>query len=38
MISNLVDFDPERIEIEMDVAVVFEEVNEEITLPKFRAI
>ncbi len=38
MISNLVDFDPERIEIGMDVAVVFEEVNEEITLPKFRAV
>ena len=38
MISNLVDFDPERIEIGMDVAVVFEKVDEEITLPKFRAV
>ena len=38
MISNLVDFDPERIEIGMEVAVVFEKVDEEITLPKFRAV
>ena len=38
MISNLVDFDPEQIEVGMDVAVVFEKVDEEMTLPKFRAI
>lgn len=35
MISNLIDCDPEEIEIGMDVTVVFEEVNDEITLPKF---
>ena len=36
LISNLVDCDPEAIEIGMDVEVVFEKVNDEITLPKFR--
>jgi len=38
LISNLVDFDPEKIEIGMAVEVVFEEVNDEITLPKFKAV
>ena len=38
MISNLVDFDPEAIEIGMAVEVVFEEVNDEITLPKFKVV
>jgi len=36
LISNLVDCDPEEIEIGMMVTVVFEEVNAEITLPKFK--
>ena len=38
MISNLVDFDPEAIEIGIAVEVVFEEVDEEITLPKFKVV
>ena len=36
MISNLVDCDPEEIAIGMEVKVVFEEVNDQITLPKFK--
>lgn len=36
MISNLVDWDPEGIEIGMRVQVVFEKLDDEITLPKFR--
>ena len=38
MISNLIDCDPEEIEIGMDVTVVFEEVNDEIPLPKFKRV
>jgi uncharacterized OB-fold protein len=38
LISNLVDCDPEEIEIGMAVEVVFEEVNAEITLPKFKRV
>ena len=38
LISNLVDCDPEKIEIGMAVEVVFEEVNDEITLPKFKRV
>ena len=36
LISNLVDCDPEEIEIGMMVTVVFEEVNAESTLPKIK--
>lgn len=36
MISNLVHCDSDEIEIGMAVTVVFEEVNDEITLPKFK--
>ena len=36
MISNLVDCDPEEIENGMQVEVVFDEVNDQITLPNFR--
>ena len=38
LISNLVGCDLEEIEIGMQVDVVFEEVNSEITLPKFRKV
>ena len=38
LISNLVDCDPEEIEIGMAVEAVFEEVNAEITLPKFKRV
>jgi uncharacterized OB-fold protein len=31
-----VDWEPEHIEIGMPVQVVFERLNDEITLPKFR--
>jgi uncharacterized OB-fold protein len=37
-ISNLVGCDLEEIEIGMQVDVVFEEVNSEITLPKFKKV
>ena len=36
LISNLVDCDPEEIEIGLAVEVIFEAVNDEITLPKFK--
>ena len=38
LISNLVDCHPDEIEIGMAVEVVFEEVNAEITLPKFKKV
>ena len=38
LISNLVGCDLEEIEIGMQVDVVFEEVNSEITLPKFKKV
>jgi len=38
LISNLSDCDPEEIQIGMDVQVVFEKVNDEITLPKFKRV
>ena len=38
MIGNLIDCDPKEIEIGTDVTVVFEEVNDEIPLPKFKRI
>ena len=38
LISNLVDCDADDIEIGMEVEVVFEAVNDEITLPKFRRV
>ncbi len=38
MISNLIDCDPDAIEIGMAVTVVIEEVNDVITLPKFKIV
>ena len=38
MTSNVVDCPPDEIAIGMPVAVEFEQVNEEITLPKFRRV
>ncbi len=35
MISNLVGVEPHAVKIGMPVTVVFEKVNEEVTLPKF---
>jgi uncharacterized OB-fold protein len=36
MMSNVVDCDPHSVEIGMAVEVIFEDITEEITLPKFR--
>lgn len=38
IVSNMVDCDPEELEIGMPVEVVFEDVTDEITLPKFRIV
>jgi uncharacterized protein len=36
MLSNLVDISPEEIRIGMRVEVVFEDLNDQVTLPKFK--
>lgn len=36
MMSNIVDCPPEQIKCDMDVEVTFDDVTEQITLPKFR--
>ena len=36
MISSLMGGDPERVTIDMPVRLVFERINDEITLPRFR--
>ncbi len=36
--SNVIDCKPEDVSIDMPVEVVFEDVTEEITLPKFRPV
>ena len=38
LVSNLVDVGIDEIEWQMPVEVVFEEVSDDITLPKFRRI
>ena len=38
LISRMVDTKPEELEIDMPVEVVFEDVNEEITLPMFKRL
>lgn len=38
MTTNVVDCPPDEIEIGMPVAVTFERINDEITLPKFRRV
>lgn len=38
MMSNVVDCDPHSVEIGMAVEVTFEDITEEITLPKFRLL
>ena len=38
MLTNIVGCDPEDVKIGMDVEVVFEDVTEEISLPKFRPV
>ena len=36
MMTNIVDCDPESVTIGMDVTVTFDDISEEVTLPKFR--
>lgn len=36
MMTNIVDCDPEAVRIGMAVTVTFDDVTEEVTLPKFR--
>jgi uncharacterized OB-fold protein len=38
LISNLVDTRPEEISIGMPVEVVFDEIADDLTLPKFRKV
>jgi uncharacterized OB-fold protein len=38
LISNMIDTGPEEISIGMPVEVVFDDVAEELTLPKFRKV
>ncbi|MEW5980124.1 MAG: Zn-ribbon domain-containing OB-fold protein [Acidobacteriota bacterium] len=38
MMSNIVDCSPEEVRCELSVQVVFEQVTDEFTLPKFRLI
>ncbi len=38
MISNIVECDPEQLENGMELEVVFDDVSEEITLPKWRPV
>ena len=38
MLSNLVDISPEEIRIGMRVEVVFEDLNDQVTLPKFKPV
>lgn len=36
LVSNVVDVEPEEIEVGMDVDVMFEPITDEVTLPRFR--
>jgi uncharacterized protein len=38
LLSEVVDCDPDALEIDMPVEVVFEDVTDEVTLPKFRRV
>ena len=38
MISNLIDFQDEDLNIGMAVQLVFEQVDDDITLPKFKLV
>ncbi len=38
LMSNIVDCKPEQVKCDMEVEVVFEDVTDEVTLPKFRPI
>ncbi len=38
MMTNVVDCDPKDVHIDMEVEVVFDDVTDEVTLPKFRPV
>ena len=38
MMTNIVDIDPHDVEIGMEVEVVFDDITEEVTLPKFKPV
>ena len=38
MMSNIVECDPETVRCDMEVEAVFDDVTEQITLPKFRLV
>jgi uncharacterized OB-fold protein len=38
LMSNIVECDPERVHCDMDVTVVFDDVTDEFTLPKFKPL
>ena len=38
MLSNIVGCDPKDVRCDMPVEVVFEKLNDEVTLPKFRPV
>lgn len=38
MLTNIVECDPEKLECDAEVEVVFEKLTDEITLPKFRPV
>jgi len=38
LMSNVVDIEPERVRCDMEVEVVFDDVTEDFTLPKFKPV
>ncbi|MBT5665114.1 MAG: hypothetical protein HOJ06_07225, partial [Rhodospirillaceae bacterium] len=38
MMTNIVECDPESVKIGMAVTVVFDDVTDEVTLPKFKPV
>jgi len=38
MMTNIVDCNPEDVKIGMDVEVVFDDVTDDVTLPKFKPV
>ncbi len=38
MMSNIVDIAPEHVRVDMDVKVVFEDITEDVALPRFRPL
>jgi uncharacterized OB-fold protein len=38
MMSNIVDCDPHDVQIGMEVEVVFDDVTDDVTLPKFKPV